>query len=373
MRNLLLPFIVLATAFSGCLQSDDGPDRGPEWTYEPTDSAPTVFAPDDESFDGKRFIAIGDQGTGGDDQWAVARQMETVCLARGCDFVVALGDNIYEIGTTSAYDEQFETKFEQPYANFSIPFYMTQGNHDNSADPISAQFGINAGIGHWYQTGDYEVDYHYRDDRTSDKWQMPSRYYDFQEGPATFFALDTNLLMYWGAGATLEAQDAPQPGDQAAWISAAMDTADTPWRIAVGHHPYLSNGQHGNAGDYEASAYGVERPDDRVPRPDPIAGGYVEMFFEEYVCGEVDLIITGHDHDLQWLEPHPDCEGTEQIVSGAAGKVRTAGNPDRNPAYYQQYETLGFMWAAMTDDSFTGVFYDVDGNVLFERTLAKAA
>ena len=105
-----------------------------------------------------RFIAIGDPGTGSEHQFAVGAAMAQVCEARGCEFVVELGDNIYLSGVSSAYDEQFETKFEAPYAGLDVPFFLVLGNHDNSFGP---------GEGSRNRRGDFQVDYHYRTDRTS--------------------------------------------------------------------------------------------------------------------------------------------------------------------------------------------------------------
>jgi tartrate-resistant acid phosphatase type 5 len=108
-----------------------------------------------------------------------------------------------------------------------------------------------------------------------------------------------------------------------------------------------------------------------VLRPDPVSGSLVEAYYEDHVCGQVDIMISGHDHDRQWLEPPPDCPGVDQNVSGAASKTREAANVERNPAYFQQYSTLGFMWIEATEDRFTGIFFDGDATLLFERSLTK--
>ena len=49
-----------------------------------------------------------------------------------CNFAVLLGDNIYEYGPDGPTDPQFEQKFEAPYKDFDIPFFLVQGNPDNS-------------------------------------------------------------------------------------------------------------------------------------------------------------------------------------------------------------------------------------------------
>src|SRR5271154_4644432 len=58
-----------------------------------------------------RFAVIGDNGTGGKEQYEVAAQMERYREKAGFDFVIMLGDNIY--GGENAGD--MRRKFEDPY------------------------------------------------------------------------------------------------------------------------------------------------------------------------------------------------------------------------------------------------------------------
>jgi len=78
-----------------------------------------------------RFAAMGDTGKGNTGQKDVASAIARKCAASGCDFVQLLGDNIYDSGVTSVTDPQWQTKFEQPYADIDLPFYAALGNHDN--------------------------------------------------------------------------------------------------------------------------------------------------------------------------------------------------------------------------------------------------
>ncbi len=71
---------------------------------------------------------------------SVGQAMADICAVKlgaendperaGCDFVVGLGDNIYESGVTSVDDPQFEEKFELPFEPVDLPFYLVLGNHD---------------------------------------------------------------------------------------------------------------------------------------------------------------------------------------------------------------------------------------------------
>jgi tartrate-resistant acid phosphatase type 5 len=302
---------------------------------------------------GVRFLAMGDTGTGGQGQYDVARAALEVCRVHGCDHAILLGDNIYENGVDSAHDPQFETKFEQPYAAFAMPFWMALGNHDNGGL-------LGTGDGSQQYRGDFQVAYHHRTDRTSDKWHMPARHYTFRTGDAQFWALDTNLLMYGGG--------LPVPGDpvwmgmdpagaaQLQWLQGSLAASDAPWKVVFAHHPYVSNGRHGDAGMYE----GV-----------PGLGMFIKVVVELGVCGNADLYVTGHDHDLQWLAAQERCGHTEFVVSGAGAKTRPLGDPDRNPAHFQQGDTLGFAWFEVQSSTLRGRFHDTAGVQLFERTLTK--
>src|SRR5689334_22273126 len=76
-------------------------------------------------------LLFGDAGTGSQDQLDVADVMHQVCIHRGCDFALQLGDNIYENGVTSVDDKKFKTRFEIPYESFGrFDFWTIPGNHD---------------------------------------------------------------------------------------------------------------------------------------------------------------------------------------------------------------------------------------------------
>jgi tartrate-resistant acid phosphatase type 5 len=303
-----------------------------------------------------RFIAVGDTGTGELGQFQVASAMEEVCASRGCDFAIGLGDNIYESGVDSVDDAQWIDKFEKPYENLDFPFYMTLGNHDNS------YFG---GEGTSNEKGEFQVDYHYKEDRQSDKWHMPARYYHFSapltdsEPLVDFFSLDSNPLASIPDSNANYAQ-LTYKEEQAQWFNETIEPTLGKWKIAFAHHPYLSNGLHGNAGTYDSV---------------PGNGAFYQDLIEETVCDQVDVIITGHDHDIQWLRPIEACGKTVQIVSGAGAKTRSFTDMDRNPSYFQADETLGFFYIEIEGDEFRGTAYllNADGeySIAHEQTMLR--
>ncbi len=305
------------------------------------------------------FIAVGDMGTGNEDQYAVARAIEAVCAEKVCDFALGLGDNIYPSGVDSSDDAAFQSKFEQPYAKLDFTFYMSLGNHDDSPKfPLSGLDDFK---------GKYQVDYHYRDDRQSSKWFMPARYYHFVAPVASdvplidLFALDSNPLgggkMHWDQLPWRESYLSQEKN----WLQQALNHSTAPWKIAFAHHPYISNGKHGNAGEYD----GLKG-----------SGTDWKTLLNETLCGQVDVYFSGHDHNLQWLAPVEACGKTQFIVSGAGGKTHPLMDTERNNAWWQAANVLGFFRIHIEGDQLTGEAYTVDpytGNWLlaYTRTVTR--
>jgi tartrate-resistant acid phosphatase type 5 len=278
---------------------------------------------------GLRFVAVGDTGKGNAGQKAVASAIKQVCDARGCDFVTVLGDNIYESGLASADDPLAKSLFEDIYAGIDVDFQMVLGNHDYGG----------GGLGNEFDKALNEVAYSAK----SSKWKMPAPHYRFQKAEADFFVLDTNLMMF--------NKQAPQETDVPKWIAESK----APWKIALGHHPYKSNGPHGNAGSY-----------DGFPAGNDASGAGLKKFFDSYVCGKTDVYFSAHDHSLQALSD--TCAGTALFVSGA-GATATALSK-KNTTTFESRE-LGFAYVTVTNTTLSVDFVDQNGNVLHTETLQK--
>jgi 3',5'-cyclic AMP phosphodiesterase CpdA len=145
-----------------------------------------------------RFAVIGDSGTGGRDQYAIAEQMENFRQQVKFDFVIMLGDNIY--GGHSPKD--FENKFERPYKPLidgDVKFYASLGNHD---DP--------------------EVERLYKPFNMGGE-----RYYVFKKGDVAFFALDSNYM----------------DPKQLDWFTQNLRNSHAQWKICFFHHPLYNDGK----------------------------------------------------------------------------------------------------------------------------------
>ncbi len=282
-----------------------------------------------------RFLALGDTGKGNAEQLKVARAIKRWCddPAHGCDLVLLLGDNFYPTGVDGPDDPQWKSAFEQPYAELSLPFWAALGNHD---------YGGN-GAGTEFDRGAHQVAYA----KKSDKWRMPSNRYAFRAGPVEFFAADTNRSMFHPVSGDADAREL---ADFTQWIPASK----AKWKIVFGHHPYLSNGPHGNAGSYDGAPMA------------PFNGEGVKALLDATVCGKADVYFSAHDHSLQWLKD--TCAGTELIVSGGGASFTPV--QERNPKWFDKAGT-GFFYGVIEGDRFTGTFVDADGAALFERSFVK--
>lgn len=282
-----------------------------------------------------RFVAIGDTGKGNTEQNAVGAAIGTHCAAQGCDFVVLLGDNFYPSGVTSTTDSQWQTAFVTPYATVNAPFYVALGNHDYGGEGT----GIN------FPQGQNEIDY----SQVNPKWRLPAFHHRWSLGDVEFFVADSNRSMF--------SADSQMRADFDTWIpnSTAL------WKIVFAHHPYKSNGSHGNAGSY-----------DGLPFLPFVNGAGVKSMVEQRVCGRADFYITGHDHVASWLQDTCTRSGstlnTQLIVSGnGASTTQLEGN---NPVYFE-HDDPGFMYVVINGRSFTATFYDSAGTQLFTKTVTK--
>ncbi len=283
-----------------------------------------------------RFLVLGDAGEGNLSQHTIGASMAALCAAKtdaapGCDFALYLGDNFYQVGVEDVHDPQFEAKFERPYAALDLPFYVVMGNHDYGSGSLDTS----------------KVAHQIAYTRRSTRWTMPARTYHFAAAHAHFIALDTNAAMLrdvWG-----------DTGQEVFLDEALREAAGATWKIAFGHHPYRSNGPHGNAGSYEGQ--------DWVP----IANGAgVQALFESKLCGQIDLYLAGHDHSRQWLPP--SC-GVSLAISGAGAKSTSIVDRGNAPTFAEA--SPGFLWISIEGPMLVAEFYDQDGILEHTEQLSR--
>lgn len=318
----------------------------------PIQPAPDTVAqlPLPDSSQRLRVIVLGDQGKGGNVQRQVAQAMQEVCAGQGCDLGVALGDNFYPAGPKRADSPLFQKLFADYYGPLKIPFLVIPGNHDES--------WLVGGDGADSAGADAEVAY----SKLNPQWVMPARTYRAPLGNlAEFFALDTApLAPYLPPVRANEFPGSLWDRQQRAWLQGALARSQAQWKLVLGHHPMFSNGKHGEAGHY-----------DRFPlwfqRGEAVRQTYL------LACGQADVLLSGHVHSLELFGPQPECPGTWQLVSGAAGEAVSRGAGQRQAAF-QAFGQPGFAWLDITPATLTVRFYTVNegrATLAFTQELQK--
>jgi predicted MPP superfamily phosphohydrolase len=199
-----------------------------------------------------RFVATADSGSGDQNQFAVGAAMARYHQQNPYNLVVLAGDNIYDNGEMS----KIGPVFEQPYQAVlqkGVKFRACLGNHDirtENGNPQVAYAGFN----------------------------MPARYYTYQENGVQFFVLDTNGNADWT--------------HQLAWLEQQLKQSQARWKIVYGHHPIYASGVYGSNPDFI-----------RTFTP----------LFQKY---SVQLYINGHEHHYERTRP---INGTTYLVTGHGG------------------------------------------------------
>lgn len=148
-----------------------------------------------------RFLAFGDSGGGGSDQYALADQMYTV----PADLIIHTGDVAYDDGTIGQYENNVFGVYGDLFRN--VPFFPSSGNHDYhtlQGAPFREVFNLPGDSG--------------------EKW------YSFDYGRVHFVALDTESDYQ----------------TQADWLDKDLAATKLPWKIVYMHKPMYSSGEHGS-------------------------------------------------------------------------------------------------------------------------------
>lgn len=180
-----------------------------------------------------RFAVVGDFGTGGSDEVAIAAGMLDAHHKSALDLVVAVGDNIYPNGS----GRYFNKHFEEPFAGLlkeRVKFYAVLGNHDveeGRKDQVNYPL-FNMGGSNYYSI---------------------SR----NNGLVDFFMLDSTDLSTTQLG----------------WLENSLSESHAIWKLAALHHPIYSSGKkHGS---------------------DLKLRKLLEPLFTHY---RVQAVFSGHDH-----------------------------------------------------------------------------
>jgi predicted phosphodiesterase len=258
--------------------------------------------------DSFRCAVIGDNGSGGRQAMAVAREMALTYRELPFGFVSLLGDISYY----GSFRRRFNDVFLEPMGpliDAGVDFELAIGNHDTALNHTDASI-----------------------EAIEDELRLlgtPGRYYKVSHGPADFFYLDSSVPGLFGPGSS----------DQREWLDDELASSTNQWKIVALHHPLYSSGHHG-------STVGARE------RLEPIL-----------VRRHVDLVLAGHDHDYERIQPQ---QGVNYVVSGGGCKVTPVG---RSRFTAVSASILHFLVLDVAGDRLTGRCVRADGVVVDQFTL----
>ncbi|RZO64810.1 MAG: metallophosphoesterase family protein [Sandaracinaceae bacterium] len=250
-----------------------------------------------------RILALGDSGSGSDDQLAVRDAFMERSLEGGeHDIFLHLGDMAYGSGTFSEFEERFFDIYQG--LMHRVPVYPTMGNHEAKTDNGQPYLDV-------YHLPEVAL-------READQ----ERYYSFDYGNAHFTVLDSNdaslIPIFLDVNGRIT-------DDMFDWMVEDIGGSDADWQIVVMHHPFYSSSERG------------------------IRHGTVEQFRSVLEELGVDLILAGHDHHYERSVPlYGGCtdvepRGLTEIIAGGSGASLRTIEPGQwfsAAAYNEDYSYL---------------------------------
>lgn len=276
------------------------------------------------------FFVIGDWGRNGQfGQSETAKAMAEYASVVRPDFIISTGDNFYPHGVRSITDPQWETSFENIYADASLQldWWVVLGNHDYEGVPEA------------------QIEY----SEYSERWKMPDFYFrkSFYLGSGTdsalFLFLDTNPFetKYYSQSRLSRVRDQDTTA-QKEWINHQLGESNHRWKVAIGHHNFYTAGNR----HHMVQSNSVRKS--------------LEPVFEEK---NLDFYLAGHEHDLQHLRPEHST--VDYFISGAGSELRAIQRPD--VAQFSQ-ATNGFLMVSMSNEKAVFQFVDVSGKIIYTYT-----
>ena len=300
---------------------------------------------------------IGDSGTKNEEQQKVIQVYNSRSQTVPINFGIALGDNAYDHGDDSQYQNSYFDSYSQIIKN--LPIWLCLGNHEaQTNNPIT-------------QTGPYFDMFSFP--REGELGGIPSKtksYYSFEYSNIHFICLDTSL------GYKNLSEDSPMMD----WLEQDLKSSNQTWNIAFFHHPPYSKGSHDS--DYNLDLIKVRE--------------IILPILEKY---GVDLVLCGHSHNYErsiLLHGHygysdelvPSMildsgsgkspneykknskSGTVYVVNGVGAEPRLATS--QHPVIYNPAKLLlGAMYLNIEGNRLLSQFINENNEVIDEFTILK--
>ncbi|TFH37966.1 MAG: alkaline phosphatase [Anaerolineales bacterium] len=258
------------------------------------------------------FAVIGDYGLAGKAEADVADLVNSW----NPDFILTTGDNNYLEGSSKNID----ANIGQYYADYIFPYF---GYYRTSA--TENRFFPSLGNHDWRtKNAQPYIDY----------FTLPGRerYYSFSFGPASFFALDSDINEPDGTSAS---------SLQAQWLQLSLAASESVWNIVYFHHAPYSSGMHGST-------------------------EWMQWPFERWGASAV---IGGHDHLYERLS----IGGIPFFVNGSGGKSLYYFREPLLDSAVRYSSDYGAMLVEASQTSLLFRFINRSGQTIDEYTITRAS
>ncbi|MFC5743731.1 PKD domain-containing protein [Dyella tabacisoli] len=229
--------------------------------------------------------------------------------------VFTAGDSVYESGTLSEYQTNYDPKWGR-FKNLTSP---APGNHDYNTSGASGYFDYFNGVG--VQTGP-------AGDRSKG-------YYSWDVGDWHFIALNT-----MSGNAVANAQ--------ITWLKGDLAANTKPCTAAYFHHPLMSIGNY--------------------------SGGYstTQPIWDALYAAKADLVLNGHDHNYQRYaklnaNQQAATDGMREILVGTGGRAFYSFTTTDPNVEASDDGTHGVLKLTLTSTGYTGDFVPSDGNMFTDH------
>ncbi|HKQ38794.1 MAG TPA: metallophosphoesterase, partial [Verrucomicrobiae bacterium] len=233
-----------------------------------------------------RMWVIGDSGTASASAAAVRDAYINFAGTRHTDIWLMLGDNAYNSGTDTEYQNAVFNFYPSLLQNTTL--WSTRGNHESDV----------GGAGSTY----YNIFTLPRNAEAGGTASGTEAYYSFEYGNVHFICLDA-------MGSSRSAT-----GPMATWLRNDLAAVMQDWIIAFWHHPPYTKGSHNSDAEVEL----IEMRQNMLP------------ILED---GGVDLVLCGHSHSYErsfLLDGH---YGTSTTLTSAMKLNSGSGREDGTGAY----------------------------------------
>lgn len=323
-----------------------------------------------------RIVALGDCGSGYQQQYNVKNAINHFRQNNYINCVLLLGDNAYNSGIHTEYQTGFFRPYQDSFILNNSCIYASPGNHDYANDLTLSQT---------HQVPYYEI---FKAPQHAELGGVASNhkeFYSYNYANAHFVSLDSygieqGMYHLWDS-----------LGPQYQWLEQDLQQDKSMWKIVYFHHPPFTMGSHNS--DTETDLISIRKN--------------IARLLEKY---GVDLVINGHSHlyERSWLQKgHYDLEaafnktfhtvdsssarydgsmnscpykkdtvgnkGTVYVVAGAAGKT-TGGVQASYPhasKYFSDISQSGALYLEIEQNRLDAFYLEEDSLVHDKFTIMK--